>query len=72
VTALVCFVFSLLTAATVKVFCDLGKLYFKKNVCHIGLQETVVLVAFICPFLLCLYVVFSVIFFALDLFVEEK
>jgi len=53
------FKFSLLTAASVKVFCDLGKPFFKKNVSQIGLQETVVLVAFICP-LCCACTVFSV------------
>ena len=47
--------FSLLTAAYVKVFCDLGKPYFKKNVSLNCFQETVVIVAFISPFLLGLY-----------------
>jgi len=62
--------FSLLTAASVKVFRDLGKPYFKKKISQIGLQETVVLEAFICPLLLCLYSFFSK-FIALYLFVEE-
>jgi len=64
--------FSLLTAALVKVFCDLGKPYFKKNVSQIHLHETIVLVACICSFLLCLYSLFSKFIFALDLFVEKS
>jgi len=42
--------FALLTAASVKVFRDLGKPYFKKNVSWIDFQETVVREAFICTF----------------------
>jgi len=51
---------SLLTAAKVKVFCDLGKPYFKKNVSQVGFQETVERVAF--AFLLGLYSLLSKFF----------